>query len=52
MLGCYCKTHLAKPKRVNKGTGGANTTYYGKQFENKTNNQPRLLNLCFTTNPF
>jgi len=30
---------------VNKGTGagGANTNYYGKQFEEKTNNQIRLL---------
>jgi hypothetical protein len=30
---------------INKGTGagGANTNYYGKQFEDKTNNQSRLL---------
>jgi len=32
-------------KEVNKGTGagGANTNLYGKNFENKTNNQSRLL---------
>lgn len=31
---------------VNKGTGDGdvNTNYYGKKFENKTNNQIRLLN--------
>lgn len=31
---------------INKGTGagGANTNYYGKKFEEKTNNQIRLLN--------
>ena len=30
---------------TNKGTGagGANTNYYGKKFEEKTNNQTRLL---------
>lgn len=30
---------------INKGTGagGANTNYYGKQFEEKTNNQQRLI---------
>ena len=32
---------------INKGTGagGANTNYYGKQFEEKTNNQDRLLEM-------
>jgi hypothetical protein len=42
----------------NKGTGagGANTNYYGKKFEEKTNNQQRLLDLgyiktSFTKNP-
>lgn len=43
---------------VNKGTGagGANTNYYGKKFEEKTNNKLRLLNNgyikeSFTKNP-
>ena len=43
---------------VNKGTGagGANTNLYGKKFEEKTNNQTRLLDVgyiksCFTTKP-
>ena len=42
----------------NKGTGagGANTNYYGKKFEDKTNNQQRLLEMgysktSFTKNP-
>lgn len=31
---------------INKGTGagGANTNYYGKKFEEKTNNEIKLLN--------
>jgi hypothetical protein len=35
---------------INKGTGagGANTNYYGKQFEEKTNNQKRLLEMGYT----
>ena len=35
---------------VNKGTGagGANTNYYGKKFEEKTDNQTRLLDNGFT----
>ena len=35
---------------INKGTGagGANTNYYGKQFEEKTNNQQRLLEMGYT----
>jgi hypothetical protein len=43
---------------INKGTGagGANTNYYGKQFEEKTNNETRLLEkgfvkYSFTENP-
>ena len=34
---------------INKGTGagGANTNYYGKQFEEKTNNETRLLEKGF-----
>lgn len=34
---------------INKGTGagGANTNYYGKKFEDKTNNQQRLLDLGY-----
>ena len=39
---------------VNKGTGagGANTNLYGKKFEEKTNNQMRLLNDGYTKNSF
>ena len=39
---------------INKGTGagGANTNYYGKKFEEKTNNQQRLLELGYTKNSF
>ena len=35
---------------VNKGAGagGANTNYYGKKFEEKTNNQQRLLEMGYT----
>jgi len=35
---------------INKGTGagGANTNYYGKKFEEKTNNQQRLLEIGYT----
>ena len=36
----------------NKGTGAgsSNTNYYGKQFEEKTNNENRLLEQGFTKN--
>lgn len=39
---------------INKGTGagGANTNYYGKKFEEKTNNQTRLLNNGYIKNSF
>jgi hypothetical protein len=39
---------------INKGTGagGANTNYYGKKFEEKTNNQQRLLEMGFLKNSF
>jgi hypothetical protein len=39
---------------INKGTGagGANTNYYGKKFEEKTNNQSRLLNDGYIKNSF
>ena len=39
---------------INKGTGagGANTNYYGKKFEEKTNNQQRLLEMGYTKNIF
>ena len=35
---------------INNGTGagGANTNYYGKIFEEKTNNQQRLLDMGYT----
>ena len=39
---------------INKGTGagGVNTNYYGKKFEEKTNNQLRLLNDGYIKNSF
>lgn len=39
---------------VNKGTGagGANTNYYGKLFEEKTNNQQRLFEMGYTKTNF
>jgi len=39
---------------TNKGTGagGANTNYYGKKFEEKTNNENRLLNNGFVKKSF
>lgn len=38
----------------NKGTGagGANTNYYGKNFEEKTNNETRLLGVGYVKNSF
>jgi hypothetical protein len=39
---------------TNKGTGagGANTNYYGKKFEEKTNNQQRLLEIGYIKKSF
>jgi len=39
---------------INKGTGagGSNTNYFGKKFEEKTNNQTRLLNDGYTKKSF
>lgn len=39
---------------INKGTGagGANTNYYGKLFEEKTNNQQRLIDFGYTKTNF
>jgi hypothetical protein len=39
---------------VNKGTGagGSNTNYYGKKFEEKTNNQQRLMEMGYVKNSF
>jgi hypothetical protein len=34
------------------GAGGANTNFYGKNFEEKTNNQKRLLESGYTKNSF
>ena len=41
-------------KNKNKGTcaSGANTNYFGKKFEDKTNNQTRLLNIGYIKNSF
>jgi len=43
-----------QPAIVNKGTGagGANTNYYGKKFEEKTNNQQRLLEMGYIKHSF
>ena len=50
------KVETEKPINViiNKGTGagGANTNYFGKKFEAKTNNQIRLLNDGYTRHSF
>ena len=39
---------------INKGTGagGANTNYYGKKFEEKTNNESRLLEMGYIKDSF
>jgi hypothetical protein len=39
---------------VNKGTGagGSNTNYYGKKFEEKTNNEKRLMEMGYVKNSF
>jgi hypothetical protein len=44
--------NITKKIIINKGTGagGANTNYYGKKFEEKTNNEQRLLNLGYIKN--
>ena len=34
------------------GAGGANTNYYGKIFEEKTNNRQRLIDMGYTQNNF
>jgi hypothetical protein len=41
-----------QPIIVNKGTGagGANTNYYGKKFEEKTNNETRLIDMGYIRN--
>jgi hypothetical protein len=43
-----------QPLIINNGTGagGANTNYYGKKFEEKTNNKQRLLEMGYTKNSF
>lgn len=43
-----------QPIIINKGTGagGKNTNYYGKKFEEKTNNTNRLLEMGYTKNNF
>ena len=42
------------PVIINKGTGagGANTNFYGKKFEDKTNNQSRLLEMGYIKNSY
>ena len=45
---------MSKTRIINKGTGagGAKTNYYGKKFEEKTNNQSRLLENGYIINNF
>jgi len=47
-------TQETQLKIINKGTGagGANTNYHGKKFEEKTNNQERLLEMGYTKHSF
>lgn len=46
---CDREEGTSKPININKGTGagGAKTNYYGKKFEEKTNNQQRLLEMGY-----
>ena len=44
------KKHLINNKGT--GAGGANTNYYGKKFEDITNNQQRLLDMGYIKNSF
>ena len=39
-------------KNKGSGAGGSNTNLYGKQFEEKTNNQQRLLEMGYAKNSF
>ncbi len=51
----YLKENTPQNKNIiNKGTGagGANTNYYGKKFEEKTNNEKRLLEMGYTKHSF
>jgi hypothetical protein len=45
---------MSKTTIINKGTGagGAKTNYYGKKFEEKTNNQKRLIKNGYIINNF
>lgn len=51
MIGCKKITQIIAS---NKGTGagGSNTNHYGKLFEEKTNNQQRLLDTGYIKNSF
>lgn len=47
-------TKIIRGMIINNGTGagGTNTNYYGKKFEEKTNNQQRLLEMGYAKNSF
>lgn len=47
-------TEKNNPVIINKGTGagGANTNFYGKKFEDKTNNQNRLFEMGYSKNNY
>lgn len=58
-LNKYCKMSQSIEEKmqsiiINKGTGagGANTNYYGKKFEEKTNNESRLLEMGYIKDSF
>lgn len=46
------KNNISKKTNKGKGAGGANTNYYGKKFEEKINNQSRLLEQGYQTNSY
>lgn len=58
-LNKYCKMSQSMEEKIksiiiNKGTGagGENTNYYGKKFEEKTNNESRLLEMGYIKDSF
>lgn len=46
----YILNNISSNSKINKGigAGGANTNKYGLEFEEKTNNEPRMIKLGFT----
>lgn len=48
----FIMTEIAAITNKGTGAGGANTNYYGKKFEEKTNNQPRLMEMGYMKHSF